>query len=180
MPICEDALMTDAVYPIQPKQLPDGSIVWEEHGKAKAVIDALRAYDPRCSLVRNHTDVNIETGQVGCWEIWRLNENGEPNRVGSWWNDRLPEPEQVVAALAARDTWRGFDPYQHIVDAQEHKARVEGAAFDEAIAEHADRIHYEMVDELSAHMPAARPIPLAPSGNRRRVGTAEARRRGLL
>lgn len=141
------------VYPLVQKLLPDGTAIWEEQGKAKDVLDALRAYDPRCSLARNFAE--------GAWEIWRKNEDDSQARVGRFVAQFLPEPGQVVASLAAHDTRRGYDPMAAVVAADAARRKARDDAFDDETGDTPDKMHRALVDEMSAHMPAARPIPLS-------------------
>lgn len=148
-------------YPLVPRQLPDGTMVWEERGKARDVIAALRAYDERCSLVRNFEDAT--------WEIWRKNEDGTQGRVGVWRQEYLPEPLQVVASLHAHDTRRGYDPIAALARKESERQLSIDATLTEIAEASADRVHYELVDEISAHAPAARPISTGPRGHRKRA-----------
>lgn len=151
--------MAHDVYPLERGMLPDGTVVFEERGKAADVDAALKAYDPRCWLLRNHTE--------GAWEIWRANEDGTQGRVGSWRHELLPHPMQVVADLAAHDTRRGYDPLAAHDALDAARERAEDAAAEEIALASADRLHYEWVDEISSHAPAARPLSLAPNASRR-------------
>lgn len=148
-------------YLLVQRRLPDGTVVWEERGKAKLVLDALRAYDPRLSITRNHRD--------GQWEVWRSNEDRSQGRVAIFAQELLPEPDQAVATIAAHDTWRGYDPIADLARDELARKRAEDARVEEIALASADRMHYELVDEFSAHAPAARPISLAPNGHRKRV-----------
>lgn len=153
--------MLDRVYPIIPTQLPDGTMVWEERGKAFDVQRAVREYDHRMSFTRNHVDEQ--------WEVHRADEDGTRSRCGIWSGDRCPEPNEVLDHLLGHDLWRGYDP---LADADRIVAaivRAEDAALDEMVEPVADKMHYELVDEFSAHMPFARPIGLHAKGSRKRV-----------
>jgi hypothetical protein len=152
--------MVDRLYPLVPATLPDGRVVWEERGKARAVIDAIRAYDPRYSLVRDF--------EANTWEVWRQNEQGNPSRSMVVHGDRLPEPNEVLDHLHKHDLWKGYDP---IADQAAHEAAMErqvDAELEEIALRNADQIHRELVDEFSAHMPAARPMYLGNTARRRR------------
>ena len=152
--------MADRPYPLVPKRLPDGRTVWEEAGKAKDLLDALRAYDPRMSLVRNHVD--------GQWEVWRRNEDESQGRVAIYVSELLPHESQLLADVHAHDTRHGYDPLEALARKETARRRAEDQAAEAIAAESADRMHYEFVDEFSAHMPAARPIPLGPNRATRR------------
>lgn len=153
--------MIDRVYPLIPSKLPDGSVVWEERGKVWDVQAAVRAYDERMSLTRNFED--------DTWEVWRADEGGGQSRCGLWSGERCPEPREVLDHLLGHDVWRGYDPLADM----ERRERMQAAAIDAEVSEialeSADRIHYELIDEFSAHMPAVRPIGLHPNGARKRV-----------
>jgi hypothetical protein len=151
----------DRLYPIIPSKLPDGTVVWEERGKAFDVQAAVRGYDPRMSFVRNHAD--------GAWEVWRADERGDSSRCGIWPGDRCPEPREVLDHLLGHDVWRGYDPLADYDRTEAMIAAAEDAALGELVEGYADRVHYELIDEFSAHMPAARPIGLHPKGYRKRV-----------
>src|SRR5262249_46477164 len=114
--------------------------------------EAIRAYDPRYSLVRNHADNQ--------WEVWRENEDGRASRSYIWAGERLPAPTQVLDWLLRHDTWKGYDPLDELdrLD-REREARIDAAVVELAGAS-ADKLHRAWVDEFSAHMPAARPIYL--------------------
>lgn len=153
--------MLDRVYPLFPRNLPDGSVVWEERGKVFDVQAAVRAYDERMSLLRNF--------EHNTWEVWRADEDGVQSRCGLWEGDRCPEPREVLDHLLGHDVWRGYDP---LADLDREEAKRE-AALDAAVSDialrSADRMHYELVDEFSAHMPAARPIGMHSKGRHKRV-----------
>lgn len=155
----------DRVYPLVPGKLPDGRTVWEERGKARDVLDAIRAYDPRYSLVRNHDENQ--------WEIWRANETGPANRSMIFPGEPLPHPSQVLDWLFRHDLWRGYDPVAEL-DREDRLRELELDKLLSEIAESsADRMHYELVDEFSSHMPAARPMYL---GHDRRNGRTRVQR----
>lgn len=151
----------DRVYPLVPGRLPDGTVVWEERGKAKDILDALRRYDPRLSLVRNHAD--------GQWEVWRRNENESQGRVAIFPGELLPAESQVLDHVYSHDTWRGYDPLTALAEKEQARLRAEDQAAMAIAEESADRLHYELVDEFSAHAPASRPISLGPKGKRQRI-----------
>lgn len=133
-------------------QLPDGSIQWTEKGStAEHVVERLRAYDPRCSLVLNF--------KVGEWEVWRMCEDQRPRRLARLDNGgKVPNADQLIAQLAAFDTRRGYDP---IADADADERALERAqahALEEAVGDGHDRLHHALAHDLD--LPAARPIPL--------------------
>lgn len=158
-------------HPIVPGRLPDGSVVMERRGAAADLITALEKYDPLCALIHNTVD--------GTWEIWRANEDFTMGRVGRFHGETLPHPAQVIADLAAHDTRRGYDPYAAMAAADAARAAASEYAFLERTGDAAERMAWELQDEIRPHLPAARPIPLGPNPTRR-VHTKEARRRGLL
>jgi hypothetical protein len=162
--------MLDRVYPVVPKKLPDGKTVWEEQGKAADVRDAVKGFDPRMSLIRNFVDE--------AWEVWRSNEDGSDARVGLYPGDRLPEPREILDDLYGHDCWRGYDPIAALELHEWKRQAAEDYALDQIIGATTDRIHYEMVDEWSAHMPATRPMYLSPRGRLARRGRAHQRDRG--
>src|SRR3990167_7014648 len=87
-PICETARMAEKVYQLSQALLPDGTVVWEERGKARDLLAELRRYDPMLSLVR---DVS-----AGVWLIYRRDENGGQYRVFHCEGDLLPDVERVI------------------------------------------------------------------------------------
>ena len=136
------------------RQLPDGSVEWTERGTtADAVVDRLKQYDPRLSLV-----MNFEAGE---WEVWRMGEDNKPRRISRLDNGgRVPNADQLIAQLAAYDTRKGYDPVQAIIDEEDRAERQRDAALEEAVGDGHDRLHHALANDLSAHAPAARPIPL--------------------
>lgn len=102
---------------IAPSQVGDGRMVWQETtGDVATVIDALRAYDPRLSLVRNVAD--------DLWEVWRMCEDEVPRRIASRPGARFPHGPSLVRFIAEHDTRRGFDP---VADVQAHNDAVDAA-----------------------------------------------------
>ncbi len=139
-------------------RLPDGTVVWEERGKARDLLAELRRYDPLLSLTRN---VPAER-----WEVWRRDENGGQYRVFHCDGDLLPEVDTVVKFVRDHDFSRGYDPYvEAVVAAETLRAAQDAHAM--AIAEaSADRMHYELVDEMKGDLPAARPFYLNSGGRK--------------
>lgn len=143
----------DTAHLIAPRALPDGRVAWSEAGgDVGAVVDALRAYDPRLSLVRNNTD--------GCWEVWRQCEDEEPRKVGSRPGVHVPNGPKLVESLAARDTRRGFDPVADIDKMNAAAFADEDRAFDELAEDKADRLAYALGKDLGEPMADGRMIRL--------------------
>lgn len=135
-------------------QLPDGTVEWTEKGtSADYVVERLKAYDPRLSLT-----LNVKVGE---WEVWRMGEDNKPRRIARLDNGRkVPNADQLIAQLAAYDTHKGFDPLAAAIKADEELERRKNAELEEAVGDGHDRLHHALANDLSAHAPAARPIPL--------------------
>lgn len=142
-------LATPSDHLIAARFLPDGSVVMEETGGAVGeTIAAIRAYDPRVSLVRNT--------ELDRWELWRLCEDGVPRRVGSRSGARVPHGATLVAHLAEHDTQRGYDPIA-AVDA--HNAAVDrerDRVFDDFAEEHADKLAHALGRDTGEPMQSGR------------------------
>lgn len=136
------------------RQLPDGSVEWTEKGtSADHVIERLKAYDPRLSLV-----LNFEAGE---WEVWRMGEDGKPRRISRLDNGgKVPNADQLIAQLAVYDTHKGYDPAEAIIAEEDRAERRRAAEMEEAIGDGHDRLHHALAHDLAPHAPAARPIPL--------------------
>lgn len=152
-------------YPLVPVRLPDGRMVWEEKGKARDVIESIRRHYPNYRLVRDFV--------TPAWDVMCVNSDGSQGRVFHHVGDDLPDAGVILAHIRAHDQANGYDPLDELV--RREQARI--AASDKAAAEigeaSADRMHYEFVDEFSAHMPAARPIFLNPATKRGRHRRAQ-------
>lgn len=134
--------------------LPDGSITWTEKGStADAVVERLREYDPRLSLI-----LNVEAGE---WEVWRMGEDNKARRISRLNNGgKVPNGDQLIAQLAAYDTRKGYDPAEAIIAEEDRAERLRDAELEEAVGDGHDRLHHALAHDLSAHAPAVRPIPL--------------------
>jgi hypothetical protein len=134
--------------------LPDGRIEFVEHrSSAESVVERLREYDPALSLRINAVD--------DCWEIWRMCEDRKARRVGKLdGTHRLPSADHLIAQLAAFDSRLGFDPYEAMVAEEDRIERERRQDFADEQEDRADKLHYALSKDLSAHAPAARPIPL--------------------
>lgn len=130
---------------IAPSQVGDGRMVWQEtSGDVASVVDQLRAYDDRLSLVRNLAENQ--------WEVWRSCEDGEPRRVASRKGTQVPHGPSLIRFLAEHDTRRGFDP---IADLEKHNAAVDRARdsdLDARFEESADKLAWAIGRDLG--MPA--------------------------
>lgn len=140
-------------------ELADGRKVIEERGKVADVQTALTNYDPGLVLVRDFGDESRR--RVPGWEVHRKDpDTAHQGRVARVDGDYLPDPGWWVADIAAHDTRRGYDPYvETVVRAEREREAREAEAVDK-LMESSDEIHYQLVDEFSAHAPATRPMPL--------------------
>jgi hypothetical protein len=127
-------------------------VMEEAGGDVGETIAAIRAYDPRVSLVRNN--------ELERWELWRQCEDGVPRRVGHRDGTRVPHGATLVKHLAEHDTQRGYDPIKAV---DEHNARVD-AERDRVFEEHAedtgDRLAFALGRDLGEPMQSGRFVRL--------------------
>lgn len=130
---------------IAPSQVGDGRTVWHEtSGDVATVVECLRAYDDRLSLVRNVAD--------NTWEVWRLCEDGEARRIAHRPGARFPNGPSLVRFIAEHDTRRGYDP---VADTIAHNDRIDAeraARHDERAEQAADKLALALGRDLD--MPA--------------------------
>lgn len=139
-----------------PRALPEGTVVWEHQDSAGEAVEKLRQYDPRCSLA-----LTREPGKPVRWEIWRRNEDGSQNRVGSIEQEKCPHPDRMIRQLAEHDTRRGYDPVADIFAADDAREAESARVFGEWAEEQGDKLHHALSHDLSGHAPAVRPIALS-------------------
>lgn len=145
-------------FVIPDRQLPDGSYTFKEHRSATGLVEALKEYDPRLSLVINTKDDR--------WELWRLGEDNKARRIGTLPDrHRIPSATHLIAQLKAHDTRLGYDPVEDMIATEAADERRRDRDFGDYLEDRGDRLHHALANDLSSHAPAARPIPL---GGRRR------------
>jgi hypothetical protein len=90
--------------------------------------------------------------------VWRANEDGSDGRVFTAIGDWLPDPDFIVNDIAEHDVRNGYDPYGAYVAAQAERERKIDVDLEDRLMASADRIHFELKDEFTAHAPASRPL----------------------
>lgn len=146
----------DVPHLIAPRELPDGSVSWEEEKPeiAKRIRDGDPRFhwlgDDRLSLVLNKTFADDDPQHRGLprWEVWRRHEEGEPTLVIHCVTQRI-DGDQLVLQLAAHDS-RTRDLATEMLAA--HHAKREQLAKDarDENEGHADKLAWALGKDLSA------------------------------
>lgn len=140
---------------IPERRLPDGSLEWGTFdGSAGELLRRLREYDPDLSLVMNTAK--------GRWEIWLTGADRKARFTGLKLDglDRLPNADQMLATIRANDWRYKDDPIGDLLAEEDRIEQARRRDFEDSQDEPADKLHHALAKDLSAHAPAARPIPL--------------------
>lgn len=149
--------MLQVPHLIAPRELPDGTVSWEEQQPELARRiregDASLGWlgDDRLSLHLNlkhqpdpehHPEI-----EVARWEVWRRHDDGNSSVVCHFVGDR-PPADALIRGLARNDT-RTRDLANEMIAARDaHNARV-SRDFRERAEDKADKLHWALTKDLS-------------------------------
>lgn len=146
---------------IAPRELPDGTISWEEQQPDLAV--RIREGDPnigwlgdeRLSLHLSPHYFDEALGrEVPRWEVWRRHEDGTSSLVCHKLGMR-PDGDALIRGLARNDSLRHDIAGEMLALRAKHEAQVAAAHLEQA-EDTADKLHWALSRDLSE--PTGRPV----------------------
>lgn len=120
-----------------------GRVVWSESGTSPGQLaDKLRFGDPTRGWEGDERLALCFNPEAHQWEVWRL-DNATYHLVATRDAD-LPLDERVIDHLIARDARRGFNVAKHIEANNESIDAAKARRNDDMMAEHVERLRFEV------------------------------------
>lgn len=154
--------------PLLPRELPDGTVVWDEH---LDITNRLRGGDPTLGWAGDEGLTLCRNVKEGRWEVWRRCEDGEARLVLTKRGQQL-KFDQLLRMLGQadsrhRDVLGEMDAHNAAVEREQQRE------FDDHHEAAGDKLAWALGRDLGEPMQDGRVVPVSGPSERRPVRPSE-------